>query len=571
MEKVAMKSENKMTTWRYLYTVSGKSKWNIVILVVIQTVLGVSSVFYALLLRDIINRAVAGQMRELYSDFVLFALLVLAQIFLRTLLRYIEEHARATMENRIKERMYAALLAKDYAYISAVHSGEWMNRLTSDTVLVANGLTDILPRLSGTIVRLVSAITTLLVLEPKFGYVLIPGGILLVLLSYGFREKMKQMHKAVREKDGVVRSYLQESLGSLLVVHSYGMEASIVGSAAKRMKKHKQTRMHRSNFSNVCNTGLSLVMNGVTVLGTCFCAYGIFIGTYDYGTFMAVLQLLGQAQAPLANVSGFLPRYYAMVASAERLMEVELLEDRNKKGIKPLEEIQRFYEKDFVGLGLDKASFTYLPISNDLLTEKTKDDTTPIVLDEFSIEIKKGEFIAFTGSSGCGKSTVLEVLMCLYDLDGGERYLLSNAGKKNLTPAYQKLFAYVPQGNHLMSGSIRNVVSFADKHAKADEERIRRALTIACAEFVYELEDGLETLLGERGMGLSEGQMQRIAIARAIFSEHPILFFDEATSALDGATEERLLRNLRAMTDRTLLIVTHRPEALKVCDRVIEF
>ncbi len=566
-----MNAKNQVSAWRYLCTVAGKSKWNIAILTVLQTVLGVSSVFYALLLREIINRAIAGKTQELYFCFILFALLVFIQIGVRTLIRYAEEYCRATMENRLKKKLYSALMSKDYAYVSAVHSGEWMNRLTSDTILVANGITEILPGLMGTVVRLVSAIVMLLLLEPKFGYVIIPGGILLILLSYVFRKKMKQMHKNVREKDGVIRSFMQESLGSLLVVHSYGMEETIVDSAMGRMKRHKKARMQRSNFSNFCNTGLSVVMNGVTVLGTCFCAYGILVGTYDYGTFMAVLQLLGQTQMPLANISGFLPRYYSMIASAERLIEVEFLEDRTTKNIKPLEEIQKFYAGSFEGLGLEKASFTYLPISDDVLSEKMKDETTPVVLDEFSIEIKKGEFIAFTGSSGCGKSTVLEVLMCLYELDGGIRFLLCDGEKKELTADYQKLFAYVPQGNHLMSGSIRDVITFADKKAKMDEDRIRKAVTIACADFVYELEDGLETQLGERGMGLSEGQMQRIAIARAIFSEHPILFFDEATSALDGPTEEKLLKNLRSMTDRTLLIVTHRPEALKVCDRVIEF
>ena len=162
--------------------------------------------------------------------------------------------------------------------------------------------------------------------------------------------------------------------------------------------------------------------------------------------------------------------------------------------------------------------------------------------------------------------------MSIYLLDGGERYLTDTQGTKPLTAEWHRLFAYVPQGNQLMSGTIREIVAFADKADMQNDERINRALQIACADdFVSELDGGIDTLLGERGTGLSEGQMQRIAIARAIFSESPILLLDEATSALDADTEKRLLQNLRRMTDKTVVIVTHRPAALEICDRVIDF
>ncbi len=163
--------------------------------------------------------------------------------------------------------------------------------------------------------------------------------------------------------------------------------------------------------------------------------------------------------------------------------------------------------------------------------------------------------------------------MCLYPLDEGERYLKSEAEYvMPLTSAWRGLFAYVPQGNQLLSGTIREIIAFGDQNLMKQEERMKRALQIACADaFVSELEQGLDTLLGERGTGLSEGQMQRIAIARAIFSDHPILLLDEATSSLDEATEARLLANLRAMTDKTVLIVTHRPAVLSITDKTIDF
>jgi ATP-binding cassette subfamily B protein len=201
-----------------------------------------------------------------------------------------------------------------------------------------------------------------------------------------------------------------------------------------------------------------------------------------------------------------------------------------------------------------------------------ENDAPRRVLRNMDLQIQKGEYVAFCGPSGCGKSTVLKLLMCLYPLDGGERCLTAAEGEIPLDAGWRGLFAYVPQGNQLMSGSIREVVTFGDREQMVQEERIFRALKIACADqFVSELPDGLDTQLGERGAGLSEGQMQRVAIARAIFSDRPILLLDEATSALDEQTEAKLLDNLRSMTDKTVVIITHRPAALDITDKIITF
>ena len=190
-------------------------------------------------------------------------------------------------------------------------------------------------------------------------------------------------------------------------------------------------------------------------------------------------------------------------------------------------------------------------------------------LSGWNFSIRKGDYVAIVGPSGCGKSTLLKLLMCLYQPDTGRRYLQLNHEQVPLDGTWQRLFAYVPQGNNLMQGTIRDMVAFADHNRRQDEPAIWQALSIACADdFVRGLDHGLDTELGERGAGLSEGQMQRLAIARAVFSRSPVLILDECSSALDEPTEAQLLHNLRAMTERTVIIITHRPAALQICDRI---
>ena len=301
-----------------------------------------------------------------------------------------------------------------------------------------------------------------------------------------------------------------------------------------------------------------------------YCGWGILKGTISYGTLVAAIQLLSQVRSPLVSLTGFLPMYYAMLASAERLMEAESFpDDWQGRHLSP-EKAKAFYEDRLSEISLQHATYTYYPtVSGSGALSK---ENMPVVLNDLTLSIRKGEYVAFTGHSGCGKSTVLKILMSMYPLDSGTKTILCrDEAEIPLTAEYRRLFAYVPQGNQLMNGTIREIVAFSET-GKVDEARLEQALRVACAdEFVQELEKGTETLLGERGTGLSEGQMQRIAIARALYSEAPILLLDESTSALDAKTEEDLLSNLKQMTNKTVIIVTHRPAALAICDRILHF
>ena len=557
-------------TLRWLYRVPGRKKGYILMLLIIQMLSGASGVLYALLMRNIVDSAVAKDLDGFTLNVCLVIGLVLLQISMSAAVRFLGELSRSTFENTFKERLLSQLLQKNYSCIEAVHSGEWLNRLTSDTQVAANGYTEIIPGIAGMIVKMVSAVIMIIVLQPWFTWVIIPGGIVMILLTYSFRRILKKLHKNVQEKDGRLRIFLQETLGNMMMIRAFAAQKQTSEEMSDKTGDHKNARMRKNRFSNFCNVGFAAAINGMYLFGVCWCGWGILMGLITYGTLTAVTQLIAQIQSPIANISGFLPRFYAMTASAERLMEIEAFESDCTEEPLPLEDVNEYYDSSLVSVGLDKAGFTYYP-HTDKLSELAKDNM-PVVFSNMSFEIRKGEYAAFVGHSGCGKSTAIKLLLNIYTPDEGRCFIRSHDEQITLDSKWHRLFAYVPQGNKLMTGTVRDAVVFADRSRINDDEAIRQALRVACAdEFVDELEDGVDTVLGERGTGLSEGQMQRIAIARAIFSGCPILILDEATSSLDSSTEQRLLKNLRDMTDKTVIIVTHRPAVLDICDKVLSF
>ena len=324
-----MKNKN---TIKWLWRVPGRKKWLIALLLAVQTAHGASGVLYALLLRNIVDSAVQSDVSGFFRNVWLVILLVLAQIAMRAVLRHVSELSRASLENAFKQRMTENLLKKDYAKISAVHSGEWLNRLTNDTVVVANGCTDILPGLAGTAVKMISAVVMLIILQP------------------GFTFSLKQ--KNVQEKDGRLRIFLQESIGNMMMIRSFAAEKQTAAEAAEKAKDHKAARMKKIRFSNFCNVGLGICVHGMYLFGICWCAWGILTGIITFGTLTAVTQLISQIQQPFVNISGYLPRIYAVSASAERLMEIEPFPDDHIGEAKSTEEIHSAYDR-MVSVGMN--------------------------------------------------------------------------------------------------------------------------------------------------------------------------------------------------------------------------
>jgi len=549
-------SDRKTLSW--IRRIAAQTGLRIPALCAVRIGQGVCGVLYAYCLKVVVDQAVTGVSGNFTRALFLFAALIALSLLLGVLGRHLQEKAGCTMEQNFRSHAFDRLLHRDYAAVSAVHSGEWMNRITADSQVIANTASSLLPDVSGTVVRLLSALAALLLLLPKAALILLPCGLLMMLLSWSLRGKLKGLHANARQADGTARSFMQERLMGLLVLRTFSRENDAAKESASRGEDLTRARMRRAIFSNLSGSAVGAALMGAQFIGVALCGWGILNGTMSYGSMSAVLYLVNMLETPFARLSGYLAQYYAMLASAERLMEIDALPEDPGAHAMSTDDALSYYREQLKAISLQDVSFNYV--------------NGEAVLKGVSFTVEKGQFVAFTGPSGVGKSTAMKLLLSLYKPTEGKLSVFAADGSHHpLTAEHRSLFAYVPQGNLLLSGTVRQAVTFAAE-ADVTEDEIRNALAAACAdEFVAALPHGLDTPLGEGGSGLSEGQQQRLSIARAIVSGRPILLLDEATSALDAATEKQLLQNLRRLQNRTVIIITHRSAVLEVCDREIGF
>ncbi|MBT1166440.1 ABC transporter ATP-binding protein [Bifidobacterium simiarum] len=559
MKSKKILGESSWKAYRWLLGVCGKAVWLVLLLCVLQAGMASIGVSYALLMRDAIDAAVAHDSARFWFMGVLFGSVLLVQILLRAAYVYVGELSRSTIDNRLRSTVFGGILRSDAAHASRYHSGELMNRLTSDITVVSEAVTTLAPVAVSMAIRIVGVIAVMFLLSPALTGVFVAAGLMMTIFSVLLRGWLKRLHKRVQEAEGRVRSFMQECLESLLVIQSFGVGAKMLGWAGRRMADHQRARLRRAAASDIASTGLNLAMQGGYLIGFLWCGYGLLHGTISYGTLMAVIQLIAQIQSPFAALGGMFPQHAAMLASVERLIDVMPKRDGELSTNGPATASMALSPDDLMALRFNHVDFTY---------------GRNQVLRGFSVEIPRGQFVAITGRSGIGKSTVMKLLLGAYAPQSGTiRFEMTSGRWIPPTQAPRGLFAYVPQGNGLMSGTIREVVAFADPHADPnhiDDKRVRWACEVAdAAGFIEALPGRYDTMLGERGAGLSEGQMQRLSIARALYSRAPVLLLDESTSALDVATERAVLERIRALHDKTVLIVTHRAEVLEYCDRTI--
>lgn len=500
---------------------------------------------FSLLCRGIIDSAVSGDRGGILGYAAGLGGFVLLQLVLRLVCNSLSEYLRAGMEMDMRAKLFGKLLSAELNSVTKYHSGELLNRMFSDVKICADGIADILPAAVNMVTRLVCAGVIMVFLEPWFAVLFIAAGAVVFVVTRFFRGRLKGLHKQVQEKEGKVRSFLQESLESAAVIKVFGAERKMLRRNDLNQREHYRIRMKRRAIGIISGAGFGLIFQAGYVLALVWGAFGIFTGGMTYGTLTAVLQLVNQIQSPFAGLSSLFPQYYAMLASAERIIELENLPEEQK-----------------AAKALDYADFQRLEVCGLRFGYGDKE-----VISQADFALNKGETAALTGISGGGKSTLFMLLLGAYRPDGGEIRFASRSEEYSPGQETRGIFAYVPQGNCLFSGTIRENIAFLNDTEISDEAVIQAAKAACADEFIMQLPEGLDARIGENGHGLSEGQAQRIAVARALYSGAGFLLLDEATSALDEQTERKLLENISAMDGKTVLIVTHRPAALEICDR----
>ncbi len=535
----------------WVWQMSRPHVWRIACLAVLSGLVSFSYVGFALLSQrviDIATKEVAGNLWLFGGG--LLGMLVL-QCGLNVLYTHLQVRVTGRVEMDLKNRVFSRLLTKHWQDVSRYHSGDLLNRLTSDSQVVVNGVVAIVPRLVSLVTRLLACLAVLLAIDGRFTLVMLVLGGIMLLASRFYGQRMKNLHKDCQQTEGDARAFMQEGIENWAVVRAFGGEELTNKRLRGRLLKNFAARLRRSRWSNVSHTAIYMLFSGSYYVALLWGALRLAADTISFGTFTAFLQIVSQIRTPFMNMSGLLPQYYNMLASAERLMELEELADEPATPL--LVDASVLYDR-MEALQATGVTFAY--------------EADNPVLCGANLRVMKGEFVALCGYSGIGKSTLFKLLLGFATPMAGEIVLEGAGLRQPVGASTRALFAYVPQQNMLLSGTIRENIAFCQDGV--EDEAIMAAARVAdVADVIAGLPHGLDTSLGERGAGLSEGQLQRLAIARAVLSRAPILLLDEATSSLDEASEERVLRNLRALPGRTCLCISHRPAALAVCDRVV--
>ena len=541
----------------------------IMLICLLNLILSGSSLVITLATKGLIDGATGHDLQQVKLYAVLMAVTVILIRVCSVISGLVSTKANAVLMRDMRSMVLHRVLKKQYASVGVYHSGELVNRMFSDVNVVKSGITGIFPQLVSMAVSFFGAAFILMSMDWRFVILLVVGGLIGLAMIVGFRKPMSERHKAVQEKEGKLHSVLQETLGNLRFIKASGLEGNLEKQSDDAQADFLKVQLNRGYFSTAMNCSINTVFQLSWLICMLWGGVGIYKGVLTYGSLAAIIQLVGQIQGPIAAAADIAGQAYSTVSSAERLKEVlDLPEEEDGESERATASGPELY-RNLNAIILNDVSFDY--------------GREP-VLCGVNAEIKTGDFVAVTGVSGSGKSTLFQLLLGIYqpksgsvelgfDRAGGAALAAltvdgMTAGGETMLKASKKtrpLFAYVPQGNILFSGTLReNLMMFNEG---ATDEELYNATKLACIDHLVEqLDDGLDTMLGERGVGLSEGQAQRVAVARAILSHAPVLLLDECTSALDEETEARLLENISRMKDRTCFIVTHRRAAMSICD-----
>ncbi|MBR2102879.1 MAG: ABC transporter ATP-binding protein [Prevotella sp.] len=491
---------------------------------------------------DVASHAVPGSLPWAVG---IMGLLVLANFAINISAIWVKNILGIKAQNRMQQRMLDRILRSQWHGREKMHSGDVINRLEKDVGNVITFLTETIPSTISTLGLFIGAFVYLFTMDRTLPLVVVGLLPIFIVLSRFYMRQMRSLTRQVRDSDSRVQSVLQETIQNRMLIKTLESDSFMVGRLENTQSELRHNVVKRTAFSVVSNLILNFGFALVYLIAFLWSATRMYHHTLTFGGMTAFLQLVNKIEGPARNLTKLVPAFVTVFTAAERLMELEE---------NPLEEQGTPIDMSApCGVRLTDISYAY-----------DKEN----VIEHLSFDFAPGTCTAILGETGAGKTTLIRIILALLQPSSGKAVIYNAHRERRLSPRLRTNFVYVPQGNTLMSGTIYDNLRLG--RIEATEEDMYEALHVACADFVKDLPQGLHTSCSESGGGLSEGQAQRIAIARALLRNRPIMLFDEATSALDPDTERQLLKNVLSTNNRTVIFITHRPAVVDYCDQTLK-
>lgn len=485
----------------------------------------------------------------LHQAFLLIAIIMFTRIVLGLSSRWIRAILGVKAQNSMRQHLFNRLLRCKWTELKTYHTGNLTNRIEHDVNDVVNFVTESIPSFITTLAQFIGAFFFLFFMDSTLAIIIVCVIPFFIISSKLYVKKMRKLSHQARDEESKIQSTIQESLQHVMIIKTLQRVAYFTNKLASQQTQLHQVILSRTRYATISSSLLNLGFATGYFVTFVWGATNLSKGLITYGAMLAFIQLVGQIQGPVRNLSKFIPIFITSFTATERLMDIEnIAQEKSNAPTKLLPS---------VGVQLSNLTFQYT-------------ETSRIIFNNFSYSFPAGSITTIVGETGAGKTTLIRLLLSLVQPTEGKISLIDGSGKEfTMRPDFRANFAYVPQGNTLFSGTIRSNLLLGKPDAT--DEELKTALHIAAADFVYKKAKGLETPCGEAGDGLSEGQAQRIAIARALLADGNIFIFDEATSSLDPATEEIVLQRIVAhFSKRTLIFITHRPLVLKYATQKLQ-
>ncbi|MBR2376258.1 MAG: ABC transporter ATP-binding protein [Clostridia bacterium] len=524
-----------------LNRILGKRTFSYYLLIVLGVLQSVLSVGLALAIKTLVNAyEVGGDVDKVINSSILLFAIVLTSFLVGVLSKIISAKYTAKIECKLKSKVFESFVGGSYSDISSNSAGEVISKFSVDASRVSNVYANLPYSVIATASHIVAILITLFILQPTFTLIVVVLGIIALLITFLVRKVLVKFYKRVRSKDSEISSFIGETTKNALVVKAFGAEDHISLAFNAKTLSYKTARLKHAY--------LGALLTSITALAfTLFYAFSVLYGVngmlsgvenINFGVIIAVLQLITQIKTPINNISAYITVYTEMKVSANRLFT--LIYSKDEKTV---------VDGEFEGVEVNSACYSY--------GEKE-------ILSNCNLTINKGDKILIKGQSGEGKSTLLKLLMGIYTPSSGEVKVKIN-GKGYLPTNLKDIFSFVPQDNMLFLGSVKENITFNKNYL---DEKILKVLDLASIDFIDKTSDGLNKNIGENGLNLSVGQGQRIALARGLISNNPVLILDEATSSLDENTEEKVLENIASLKDLTVVFVSHKLAFEKYANKV---